>query len=245
MTAYYYWHLHRNLNRNKGYYGGSPEINPIPVLAIAGAIFVGTVGISVYSMIKEDETQEQMRIECSLAEDKYFDEGEHIIAIAIEDPTKEVKTYEVPEGYKALGISTSAYGTYYTHGDSYILYENTTPVMASPTYRKENGEYMYENFGTPITHEKVEKKETEDTTTYKAGTHLVSVPFIEYHVCTQFTSYEGYEPIGMANSTYGKSSHIDNHGCILYVNTEDVVVNKNLDEGQLPFGKPIAKQYTK
>lgn len=242
MVPFYFWYL----NRNKNHYGYSSGINPIPVLIITGAIFAGGLGATAYCIKKEEQAQEQMRIECSLAEDKYFDEGEHIIAIAIENPTKEVKEYIVPEGYKALGISTSAYGKAgYMHGDSYILYENTTPVMAQATYKKENGEFLYENFGTPITYETSERKETEDTITYKAGEHLVSIPFKEHHLSAQFTSYEGYEPIGMANSTYGHAGKAGNYGCILYVNTEDVVVKKNIQEGELPFGTPVAPQKTK
>lgn len=242
MIPMYYWHL----NRNRRNYGYSSGINPIPVLILTGAIFAGTLGLTAYFLKQEEKEQEQIRVECSLAEDKYFDEGEHIIAVAIENPTKEVKEYIVPEGYKALGISTSAYGKGgYVHGDSYILYENTTPVMAQPTYKKEDGEFIYENFGTPITYETTERKETEDTITYKAGEHLVSVPFRQHHLSAQFTSYEGYEPIGMANSTYGQGGKSGNYGCILYVNTEDVVVKKNIQEGELPFGTPVAPQKTK
>ena len=242
MVPFYFWYL----NRNKNHYRYSSDINPIPILIITGAILAGGFGLTAYCLKKEEQAQEQMRIECSLAEDKYFDEGEHIIAIAIENPTKEVKEYIVPEGYKALGISTSAYGKAgYMHGDSYILYENTTPVMAQATYKKEDGEFLYENFGTPITYETTERKETEDTITYKAGEHLVSIPFKEHHLSAQFTSYEGYEPIGMANSTYGHAGKAGNYGCILYVNTEDVVVKKNIQEGELPFGTPVAPQKTK
>lgn len=214
---------------------------------IAGLVVTGTMlGIGIYNARKEDKIIELQRNKIEQADDKYFDEGEHIIAVAIDDPTTEVKEYIVPEGYKALGISTSAYGKVsYTHDSSYILYENITPVMVRPTYIIEDGEFLYENFGTPVTYEITERTETEDTITYKAGEHLVSIPFEEQRLSAQFTSYEGYEPIGMANSTHGKISSSGNYGCILYVNTEDVVVKKNIPEGELPFGTPVAPQKTK
>ena len=222
--------------------------DPVPTVLAISIILAATGfgGYAISKTIKEDQEYQQTKIECAEAEDKMFDEGEHIIAVDIEDPTSSMKEYRVQDGYKPLGISTSGYGQNgYHFGKAFILYENTTPVMAHPTDKNLDGEYIYEEFGYPLEKEDKTIIEEDGKTIYSPGTHMISVPFNGYTMDYQFDSYEGYEVVGMANSTYGKNGPHGYHGCILYVNNEEVVVDKTNSEDQVSFGTPTGKVLTK
>ena len=170
-------------------------------------------------------------------DDKEFEIGEHIVLVPLEeDPRYEVKEYEPHIGYKPVGISSSAYGRDNNlYGDGYIMYVNTEEVIAHPTETDKDGNLIYKDFGYPINY--VTSDETVYTIEYQPGEHIVSIPFSEYQQYDlYFTSYDGYEPVGLATTGYGKDGFHEGGGCILYTNTETVEKDKDSTE---VFGKPI------
>ena len=198
-----------------------------------GLMLVGKVG----QMISRHQ-EENKQIVYTKEDDKVFEEGEHIIAVPIDDPTEELKEYEGHVGYEPIGISTTGYGkASYHYGTGYILFENTEEVIAHPTDRNKDGYFIYEDFGYPTNPEKEKTTETLYTIEYLPGEHIISVPFSEYKqdLDLQFKNYDGYEPVGMANSTYGQYSEHKYRGCILYTNTETVEKEKDSTE---VFGIP-------
>jgi len=229
-----------DINRNE-------DGSQIFTFALVTTIALGTIfGFMCAHGKKVQDKKLQDRIDMQEAGYEIFDEGEHIIAVPIEDPTSKVHEYQYYDGYTPVAISVAAYGKGSYHFDkAYILYKNTTPVMAYPNDKNEEGEFIYEEFGTPLKQEEREIKQDNETITYLPGEHIVSVPFSEFNLDLQFDSYEGYEPIGFANSTYGQVSAHKYKGCILYVNNEEVVVRKNITNGELPFGTPTGNQLTK
>ena len=223
-----------------GYYYGKnghnfDDIGPVGgVLAIIG---LGVVIGGSFFILNKDNKDKMAREDnqITLEQTCVFSPGEHIIAMPIEDPTKEVKTYEGHAGYKPVGISTSAYGKYgYTYGEGYILYENIVDVNVSATGMDEEGNYVYSTFGTPV------EVQYNASGQYDAYEHIVSVPYsgfiksdiqIEYH--------DGYEIAGIGTSTYGQYGASKPSGCILYTNTEPV---EYVYEKNTYFGKPIENE---
>ena len=206
-------------------------------LIIAGVCLVLLTISKTGKMILENQ-EEKNKITYTKEDDKVFEEGEHIIAVPIDDPTEELKEYEGHVGYEPIGISTTGYGkASYHYGTGYILFENTEEVIAHPTDRNKDGYFIYEDFGYPTNPEKEKTTETLYTIEYLPGEHIISVPFSEYKqdLDLQFKNYDGYEPVGMANSTYGQYSEHKYRGCILYTNTETVEKEKDSTE---VFGIP-------
>ena len=106
--------------------------------------FVGLIMATSFSGCSEKP--QIVTIEDGEYDDKVFDEGEHIISIEINDPTKENIQYEYHEGYRPVGISTEAYGHYgYDFGKAHILYVNEYPVKCKATYQKDINYRLVQN----------------------------------------------------------------------------------------------------
>lgn len=172
---------------------------------------------------------------------KIFEPGEHIISTPIGDPTSQVKQYVYHPGYKCLGMGTTAYGEIVaSFGGAILLYVNEYPVECY----SENGA-TFTDFGTPINYEKTTIVETGDgTKTFGIGEHIISVPISDpTNANVQYQYYEGYEPLDLAISGYGKIIPIYSGGAILYANTVPVIckptqVDKNNNYQYLTFGTP-------
>lgn len=165
------------------------------------------------------------------SETKVFDVGEHIISIEIDNPTKENMQYDYHEGYKVVGISTTAYGQYGNYfGHACLLFQNEYPVECIPTRKNETGELIYGDFGSPIDFVHSESKENSSSKEFAPGEHIISIPFEDFESDVQYDYYDGYAVVGIAMSSYGKYSDYDGGGCILYVNTEPVACVKEKDE---------------
>lgn len=172
-------------------------------------------------------------------DDKIFNEGEHIISVEIDDPTKERLQYEYHEGYRPVGISTEAHGQYgYNFGKAHMLYVNEYLVKCRPTY-KQDSELMYTDFGAPLEYER--EKTAADTTweEFNVREHIISVPLDKNEQDNyQVKYYDGYEPIGIATSSFGKYGYNYGGGCILYTNTEKVKCVKDENGNYTSFGIP-------
>lgn len=167
-----------------------------------------------------------------------FAPGEHIIAIAIENPLGGPMTYVGHPGYKPIGISASKYGQYTSiYRAGYIIFENVVEVKTTATDIDDKGNYIYNNFGTPVDYEISDLGENS----YDIYQHIISIPCEMKASRTQIQSVEGYELVGIATAAYGKTGGIDAGSCLLYVNT--VPVKDCVDEYNIPkFGTPIEKQ---
>ena len=105
-----------------------------------------------------------------------FEPGKHILSIPIENPTKEIKQYTFHEGYKCVGIDTSAYGRYSSHfSGACLLFVNEYPVTCN-TIMNNKGEMSFNDFGKPTGFEKIESEETEDYKIFMEGEHIISIP---------------------------------------------------------------------
>lgn len=214
-------------------------------LATSGFIILGSVIGSLVGTIIRIQLREKRHEEMSYTQedDKLFESGEHIIAIPIDDPRYETKEYEVHIGYEPVGISTSAYGRdNNSFGDGYILYENNCEIIAHPTGKDDEGNLIYDEFGYPVEYSDEDTKETAYIIEYLPGEHVISIPLDSYQEDLQFEYYDGYEPVGISTTAYGKDSYHPGGGCILYTNTEKVEKEKNNNK---IFGNPIEEQKTK
>lgn len=212
------------------------------ILKIGGAITtLALLGVSIVSIrsCTTPTPDDGIPYETIEDDDKLFLPGEHIIAVGIEDPTECSKTYEGHPGYKPVGISCAKYGDeileYYYSG--YMLFENVVEVKAQATGTDGKGNYIYNNFGTPVEYE----TGNLDENSYEAYQHIVSVPLTTIESRTQIEYIDGYEVAGIANAAKGESIGYDCGGCILYVNTEPVEYTYD-EETQTYFGTPIEKQ---
>lgn len=88
--------------------------------------------------ISKQDTQPYEKIE------QTFDEGEHIISVPIDNPKKEVQTYEYHDGYKVIDIE-----------NKYILYVNEEPVKCIG-YLDNDEQVHFTEFGEPVELEKTE-----------------------------------------------------------------------------------------
>jgi len=169
--------------------------------------------------------------------EKKFDVGEHIISVKISDPTNKKIQYDSHEGYKPIGITSSAYGAYaYIPGEAYIMYSNDQIVNCKPTYK--NGEELfYTDFGSPIQYEKEETLSGDNWKEFAPGEHIISVP-LEKNTSDNFQVkyYDGYETIGIASSAYGAYAYCDKGGCVLYINNEKVKCIADKDGAYTSFG---------
>lgn len=155
---------------------------------------------------------------------EYFDEGEHVIAVSIENPAKKVKEYPYHIGYYPAGITS-------TGDSSYILYKNDCQVVVTSTSKNDQGEYVYESFGVPVEYELGNYEDRE----YAPGEHIISVPYKGTGNIIQMENHEGYEVVGMTKvSTLSTKTN----GCILYVNTENVTKTSDKPE----FGQVTEKE---
>lgn len=180
------------------------------------------------------------------AQTKEFDIGEHILSVPIDDPRKEVKQYEYHPGYKPIGITADSYGPYgASYGGACILYINETEVECR-SIKIKDGEYVYDTFGFPTDYEKPQASETLITKEFDTGEHIISVPINDpTKTQVQYEFYDGYEPVGITSSKYGKYSGCYGGGCILYINTEPVTCQKNEENTYTSFGIPTEKALTK
>ena len=84
---------------------------------------------------------------------------------------------------------------------------------------------------------------------FNEGEHIISIPLEESDTDNfQVTSHDGYEPIGIATSGYGKYAYNYGGGCILYTNTEKVkCIKDDESDSYTSFGIPEenAKTLTK
>ena len=245
-----YFMMRRILDKNKRkvYHHVDPGIS----LIIIPVAFFGTIvtlgGILNYIVEKEkEESKPSFGYEQSDDDVKTFEPGEHIISVLTDSPIEEAQQYEYHEGYKPLGIATATYGKATKHdAGSCILYINDQEVLAKANGMKD-GELYFGDFGTPLDFENSNGiTENIYTVDFPAGTHILSMPVddpTEYNM--QFETHEGYEPVGIATAAYGKATDISSGGCILYVNTDDVTLQKNDDGVYTEFGTPSEKVYQK
>lgn len=167
-----------------------------------------------------------------------FAPGEHIVAVTIDDPLGEPTVYKGHPGYKPIGVSASAYGEYISsYHAGYMLFENTVEVKTTATDTDSKGNYIYNNFGTPVDYE----SKSYGANSYDAYQHIIAMPFIPNGPRTQIESIAGYEIVGVATAAYGRYGGSSAGSCILYVNIEPV--ENCVDEYNIPkFGTPIEKQ---
>lgn len=167
-----------------------------------------------------------------------FAPGEHIVAVTIDDPIGEPTVYKGHPGYKPIGIAASAYGIYLpTYHAGYMLFENTVEVKTTATDTDSKGNYIYNNFGTPVDYE----IKSYGDNSYDTYQHIIAMPFTADGPRTQIEPVDGYEIVGIATASYGRYGGSSAGSCILYVNTEPV--ENCVDEYSIPkFGTPIEKQ---
>lgn len=194
---------------------------------------------------KNTENNEQMS---NIEMKTILNPGEHIISIPIENPTKEIKIHDYYEGYKCVGMGTSAYGGISGyHGGSCLLYVNEYAVECTASIV--DGKFIYNNFGSPIDFEKNESVPFSDGfQIYEEGEHIISIPIDDpTDANVQYQYYEGYETVDIAFSNYGETFGYYSGGAILYVNTVPVKCRIDYyDENNKPkclsFGTPIEEE---
>ena len=230
----------KNLNVNKR----------LIALALAGVMTFTMVGCSSNAKKTDsiNATQQQSYIQETK---KIFGIGEHILSVPIEDPTKESQQHNYYDGYKCVGMGSSAYGPYfYTFGGASLLYVNEYPVECYATRFDKNNIPVYTTFGTPLEYEKTENNTTADTKDFGVGEHIISIPVEDpTKENVQYKYYEGYETIDIAISAYGQYFNSFGSACILYVNTVPVRSNvtsydKNNVGRYTIFGTPIELEKT-
>lgn len=167
-----------------------------------------------------------------------FAPGEHIVAVTIDDPLGEPVVYNGHPGYKPIGIAASAYGRYLpSYHVGYMLFENIVEIKTTATDTDAKGNYVYNNFGTPVDYEIKSYGENS----YDTYQHIIAMPFTSDGPRTQIEPVDGYEIVGIATASYGRYGGSSAGSCILYVNTEPV--ENCVDEYNISkFGTPIEKQ---
>lgn len=173
----------------------------------------------------------------------YFDIGEHIISIPInDDPRDNIMQYEYHPGYKPVGMAVMAYGEYSgSFGGAAITYVNIEEVIANVTGKNSVGEAVFTEFGIPtVTNDRIKEDGIFDI--YE---HIISIP-INYNIgeeVIQFNHIDGYELVGICNSAYGPYASQNDGGCLLYVNIIPVKVEPIIDSnGSVSYasvGAPI------
>ena len=85
------------------------------------------------------------------------------------------------------------------------------------------------------------EKTAADTTweEFNVREHIISVPLDKNEKDNyQVKYYDGYEPIGIATSSFGKYGYNYGGGCILYTNTEKLKCVKDENGNYTSFGIP-------
>lgn len=185
------------------------SLSPRAVKVIATLIVAG-MGCLMTQCSSKEYPQEQAT---PTDADRLFDEGEHVIAEEIVNPTEEIQQYPYHKGYKPVGITTTQYVNAYkvTEDHSYIIYENVVPIKVAPTNQYD--QYVeYKNFGYPV--EQFEVLTDDDI--YDPYEHIISVPYSGEVDSINFECHDGYDIVGVCNNR--------DEGCVLYVNTEPVEV---------------------
>lgn len=153
---------------------------------------------------------------------------ESIIAEPIEsDATGNVHSWNYHPGYECIGITTSAYGKGSLFGNYYadgcVLYTNNVPVIIT-----QGDDYQFNSFGEPV--DEIQKPIVldDESCVFYPGQHIISIPLNEneyksYH----YEAHEGYKPIGIAKSSYGKDIEFFAGAMILYTNTQTVKCEKD------------------
>ena len=120
-----------------------------------------------------------------------------------------------------------------------MLYVNEYPVKCKPTYQH-GEELLYTDFGTPIDYSRENTTVGDEWMEFNEGEHIISIPLEESDTDNfQVTSHDGYEPIGIATSGYGKYAYNYGGGCILYTNTEKVkCIKDDESDSYTSFGIP-------
>ena len=108
------------------------------ILWLGIAVFCVLQNIAVRGYFNYKEKQEFKSYESAV---ETFDIGEHIISVPIDNPKKEIQTYEYHDGYKVIDIE-----------NNYILYVNDEPVKCIG-YIDNNEEVHFIEFGEPVENE--------------------------------------------------------------------------------------------
>ena len=210
-----------------------------PICILSGILVMGGfMGMLAYVASKEQAKKIKSEQVEENAPSIVLDIGEHIISEPIKKRSKDTQVYEYHPGYKPIGVSSLKYGKYSDSERMSILYVNDTPVEVTPTSKKDD-EYVYAEFGIPTEYTAKEIIDNGTTFEYPEGTHIISIPVrSKYSSINQYEFHEGYEPIGIAMVSYFDNFERYGDGCVLYVNTEDVIVEKSEDENIVDFGIP-------
>ncbi len=215
----------------------------LKALLLAGTIALGGVsltGCAQYDgnekIVKMAEDEDQVKTTLGV--------GEHIVAVPIKNPARDIRQYNYHPGYKPVGISTNDYG--YAFGYAHLVYENEYPVECCSTGKDKNGDYLYQDFGTPIGLKYEEPKSVSGVIEYKPGQHIISVPIGKIgDNKTQIDYHDGYDVVGIASGAFAYSF---DGTCVLYVNVEPVKCSLTKVEGNkemyLSFGEPIEVEMT-
>lgn len=174
-----------------------------------------------------------------------FEPGEHAVIEKVKSQLDKVTQYPSHPGYKPIGIATSAYGSLsQKDGDTCIMYINTEVVQANANV-KIGEDYYFGGFGVPVNYEKNISEETE-IVEFAPGEHILSVPIdsaIKYDINYEY--HEGYEPVGIAESSYGDSYNTSAEAVVLYVNVDEVECKRTEDNDYTEFGKVKEKEKIK
>ena len=235
MYPFYY---HRR-NRERHYVAPSfldiiiPFVGTMTILSVAGGLQL------YYREQAKEKANPSYGFNEEDSETKIFEPGEHIISVLIDSPLEEAQQYEYHEGYKPIGIASSTYGKGSSHdAGSCLLYVNESEIEAQSTGIKDGNPYFGE-FGTPTYYVQEDLIESDTTIEFAPGQHILSIPVSDpTDFDSQYSFYEGYEPIGIATAAYGKADDNSSGACMLYVNTETVQLEKKEDGTYTNFGIP-------
>lgn len=221
----------------------------LKAILLAGTIALTSAGLSGCST-KDNDRGELITIETynnySGDRKKLFGVGEHIISVRVKgNPINSVRQYEYHDGYKVVGMSTSALG--FSYSGTCLIYENEYPVECSSNKKDANDNYVYSDFGQPIDFSRNETEQRESIKEFNAGEHIISVPINDpTKGAMQYQYHEGYEVVGIAAADYSRS-HAG--ACVLYVNKQPVACTlTEIEDGKelyLSFGVPVEKEMTK
>lgn len=247
MISFYLLQRALNESNKKSFDGNNALILPIVVGGALSITAITGVGIAACISDKQKEENQTKMIQELDGPTKIFEPGEHIISVPIDSPLEKPQQYIYHAGYKPIGITATMYGKANAHdGGSSILYVNETEVEAKPNNIIDE-EYQYTMFGEPTKYEEIHYVEGINTFDFPAGTHILSIPVDDPtdNKNVEYIFHEGYEPVGLASASYGEANEHDGGACILFVNAEDVTVEKNEENKYTEFGKVKEEQKVK
>ena len=186
----------------------------------------GNIASRVETAIEETEVVRQR-----------FEPGEHTISVPINNPlsdlegaNKKVMQYPSHEGYRCVGLNGDEV-------NGFLVYTNVEPVWCESNGYDENNENVFTDFGYPELERGLEAEEGE-TKVFQKGEHILSIPISNPQGKNQqYPHYDGYEVCDVCSYTFGDLSQYGG-ACALYVNTEPVKCEKNID-GYTNFGIPV------